>query len=278
MSPARRRVTATLVYSALAVALVLTLFPFWWMIDTSLKQPVDIFSGVAFWPQHLTFHNYYRLFHEYNFGAYLTNSIVVVTASVLVSLVLGTLAAYALARFRMRLGIDRVALYGVLLVRMLPGILLVVPLYIVLAKWGLLNTRLGLILIYAGLNTSFVIWMMQSFLEEIPKDIEEAAMVDGDSRLSALWRVVIALAAPGLIATAIFAVIATYNDFIIALTLTSTPSAETVPVGVSTLIGKIQIEWGPMAAAGVVGAVPIILFALIVQRHFVRGLTLGAVK
>ncbi|HEY1513495.1 MAG TPA: carbohydrate ABC transporter permease [Gaiellaceae bacterium] len=278
MSPARRRVTATLVYSALAVALVLTLFPFWWMIDTSLKQPVDIFSGVAFWPQHLTFHNYYRLFHEYNFGAYLTNSIVVVTASVLVSLVLGTLAAYALARFRMRLGIDRVALYGVLLVRMLPGILLVVPLYIVLAKWGLLNTRLGLILIYAGLNTSFVIWMMQSFLEEIPKDIEEAAMVDGDSRLSALWRVVIPLAAPGLIATAIFAVIATYNDFIIALTLTSTPSAETVPVGVSTLIGKIQIEWGPMAAAGVVGAVPIILFALIVQRHFVRGLTLGAVK
>jgi len=278
MSPARRRVTATLVYSALAVALVLTLFPFWWMIDTSLKQPVDIFSGVAFWPQHLTFHNYYRLFHEYNFGAYLTNSIVVVTASVLVSLVLGTLAAYALARFRMRLGIDRVALYGVLLVRMIPGILLVVPLYIVLAKWGLLNTRLGLILIYAGLNTSFVIWMMQSFLEEIPKDIEEAAMVDGDSRLSALWRVVIPLAAPGLIATAIFAVIATYNDFIIALTLTSTPSAETVPVGVSTLIGKIQIEWGPMAAAGVVGAVPIILFALIVQRHFVRGLTLGAVK
>ncbi len=278
MSPARRRVTATLVYSALAVALVLTLFPFWWMIDTSLKQPVDIFSGVAFWPQHLTFHNYYRLFHEYNFGAYLTNSIVVVAASVFVSLVLGTLAAYALARFRMRFGIDRVALYGVLLVRMLPGILLVVPLYIVLAKWGLLNTRLGLILIYSGLNTSFVIWMMQSFLEEIPKDIEEAAMVDGDSRLSALRRVVIPLAAPGLIATAIFAVIATYNDFIIALTLTSTPSAETVPVGVSTLIGKIQIEWGPMAAAGVVGAVPIILFALLVQRHFVRGLTLGAVK
>ncbi len=278
MSPARRRVSAVLVYSALAVAIFLTLFPFWWMIDTSLKQPVDIFAGVAFWPQHFTFHNYYRLFHEYNFGAYLTNSIVVVAVSVLVSLVLGTLAAYALARFRLRFGLDRLSLYGVLLVRMLPGILLVVPLYIVLGKWGLLNTRLGLILIYSGLNTSFVIWMMQSFLEEIPRDIEEAAMVDGDSRLSALRRVVIPLAAPGLIATAIFAVIATYNDFIIALTLTSTPSAQTVPVGVSTLIGKIQIEWGPMAAAGVVGALPIILFALLVQRHFVRGLTLGAVK
>jgi multiple sugar transport system permease protein len=278
VSPRRKRITAAVVYAALFVAIVVALFPFWWLIDTSLKQPVDIFAGVSLWPRHITLHNYGRLLHEYHFGSFLLNSVVVVAASVVVSLVLGTLAAYALARFRLRFGVDRLALYGVLLVRMLPGILLVVPLYIVLAKWGLLNTRLGLILIYAGLNTSFVIWMMQSFLEEIPRDIEEAAMVDGDSRLSALRRIVIPLAAPGLIATAIFAVIATYNDFIIALTLTSTPTAETVPVGVSTLIGKIQIEWGPMAAAGVVGALPIVLFALLVQRHFVRGLTLGAVK
>jgi len=278
VSPTRRRVSAVLVYSAVAVALVWALFPFWWMIDTSLKLPVDIFSGVALWPQHLTFHNYYRLFHEYGFGSYLVNSVLVVAASVFISLVLGTLAAYALARFPLRFGVDRLALHSVLLVRMLPGILLVIPLYIVLAKWGLLNTRLGLILIYTCLNTAFVIWMMQSFLEEIPRDIEEAAMVDGDTRLSALRRVVLPLAAPGLIATAIFAVIVTYNDFIIALTLTSTPSAQTVPVGVSTLIGKIQIEWGPMAAAGVVGALPIVIFALLVQRHFVRGLTLGAVK
>jgi len=192
--------------------------------------------------------------------------------------VIGTLAAYALARFRMRFGVRRMTLILVLLVRMLPGILLCVPLYIALAKWGLLNTRLGLILIYAGLNTSFVVWMMQSFLEEIPRDIEEAAMVDGDSRLTALWRVVVPLAAPGLIATAIFTVIATYNDFIIALTMTSTPAAQTIPVGVSTLIGKIEIQWGPMAAAGVVGALPIVIFALIVQRNFVRGLTFGAVK
>lgn len=103
-------------------------------------------------------------------------------------------------------------------------------------------------------------------------------MVDGDSWLGALVRVVMPLAAPGLIATAIFSVISVYNDFIIALTLTSTPQAQTVPVGVSTLIGKIQIEWGPMAAAGVVGALPIVIFAIAVQRHFVRGLTLGAVK
>lgn len=275
---ARERLASTLVYLTLAVAILLALFPFWWMIDTSLKRPIDIFSGVALWPQQITFGNYYRLFNEFHFGPYLLNSIIIVTASVGISLVIGTLAAYALARFRMRFGVRRIALYLVLLVRMLPGILLCVPLYIALAKWGLLNTRLGLILIYAGLNTSFVVWMMQSFLEEIPRDIEEAAMVDGDSRLTALWRVVVPLAAPGLIATAIFTVIVTYNDFIIALTMTSTPAAQTIPVGVSTLIGKIEIQWGPMAAAGVVGALPIVIFALAVQRHFVRGLTFGAVK
>lgn len=265
-------------YLALAVAIFLALFPFWWMVDTSLKRPVDIFSGVALWPQQVTFDNYLRLGRDYHFGSFLLNSLIVVTAAVAISLFLGTLAAYALARFRLRFGVRQMALHLVLLVRMLPGIMLCVPLYIVLAQWGLLNTRLGLILIYAGLNTSFVVWMMQSFLEEIPRDIEEAAMVDGDSRLTALRRIVIPLAAPGLIATAIFSVIATYNDFIIALTLTSTPAAQTIPVGVSTLIGKIEIQWGPMAAAGVVGALPIVIFALVVQRNFVRGLTLGAVK
>jgi multiple sugar transport system permease protein len=274
----RERLGAIFVYLTLGAAIFLALFPFWWMLVTSLKQPVDIFSHVALWPQQITFNNYDRLFSEFHFGPFLLNSIVIVIASVGVSLVIGTLAAYALARFRLRFGVRSMTLYLVLLVRMLPGILMCVPLYIALAKWGLLNTRLGLILIYAGLNTSFVVWMMQSFLEEIPRDIEEAAMVDGDSRLSALWRVVVPLAAPGLIATAIFTVIATYNDFIIALTMTSTPSAQTIPVGVSTLIGKIEIQWGPMAAAGVVGALPIVIFALLVQRNFVRGLTLGAVK
>jgi multiple sugar transport system permease protein len=202
----------------------------------------------------------------------------VVFASVAVSLVVGTLAAYALARFELGFRLNRLGLVAALLVRMIPPILLVVPFYIVLSNLGLLDTRLGLAFLYTGINTSFVIWMMQSFLAEVPVDIEEAAMVDGDSRLTALRRVVLPLVAPGLAATAIFSVINTYNDFLIALTMTSTPSAQTVPVGISSLIGKIQIAWGPMAAAGVVGALPIVIFALLVQRHFVRGLTLGAVK
>ena len=274
----RRRLPRIGLYAVLAATLVVAIFPFWWMLDTSLKQPVDIFGGVSLYPHSPTTDNYNRLFNTYHFASFLENSIIIVIFSVAGSLVLGTLAAYSLARFRLRFGLNQSALVVALVVRMIPGILLVIPLYITLAKYGLLNTRLGLILIYSGLNTSFVIWMMQSFLAEIPRDIEEAAMVDGDSRLTALWRVVIPLAAPGLAATAIFTVIATYNDFLIALSLTSTTDAQTVPVGVSTLIGKIQIEYGPMAAAGVIGALPILIFAMLVQRHFVRGLTLGAVK
>jgi multiple sugar transport system permease protein len=274
----RRRLSRIGFYLTIAVILVIAIFPFYWMVDTSFKQPVDIFGGVTLYPHNPTTANYSRLFNTYHFGSYLENSLIIVTVAVAISLAIGTVAAYALARFRMGFGLNQSALVVALLVRMIPGILLVIPLYITLAQWGLLDTRLGLILIYSGLNTAFVIWMMQSFLAEIPRDIEEAAMVDGDSRLSALVRVVLPLAAPGLAATAIFSVIVTYNDFLIALSLTSTPNAQTVPVGVSTLIGKIQIEYGPMAAAGVIGALPIVIFALVVQRHFVRGLTLGAVK
>jgi len=269
---------AALVYLALVAAEVFALFPFWWMITTSLKHQVEIFGGLELVPQIPTLDNFAALFDKYNFGPFLLNSLLVVAFSVVFSLLLGTPAAYALTKLPTESWLQRQALIVVLLVRVLPAILLVVPFYIVLADYGLLNTRLGLILLYTGLNTGFVIWLMQSFLAEIPRDIEEAALVDGDTRLSALRRIVLPLAAPGLAATAIFSVINIYNDFLIALTITSTPDAQTIPVGVSTLIGKIQIQWGPMAAAGVVGALPIILFALLVQRHFVRGLTLGAVK
>ena len=267
-----------LVYVALIAAEVWALFPFWWMITTAFKHQVEIFAGLELLPQAATLDNFAALFDTYNFGPFLTNSVVVVAFSVALSLLLGTPAAYALTKLPSESWLQRQALIVVLLVRMLPTILLVIPFYIVLADTGLLNTRLGLIVLYTGLNTGFVIWLMQSFLAEIPREIEEAALVDGDSRLTALRRVVLPLAAPGLAATAIFSVVNIYNDFLIALTMTSTPDAQTVTVGVSTLIGKIQIQWGPMAAAGVVGALPIIIFALLVQRHFVRGLTLGAVK
>ena len=238
-------------YATIVAILAIALFPFWWMIDESLKQPVEIFSGANLYPHHPTMSNYSQLFNDYHFGSYLENSILVVTVTVFVSLVLGTLAAYSLARFNLRLGLNQSALVVALLVRMIPAILLVIPLYLMLARWGLLNTRIGLIIIYTGINTSFVIWMMQSFLAEIPRDIEEAAMVDGDTRLSALRRVVLPLAAPGLAATAIFSVIATYNDFLIALSLTSTPAAAIGPYSIWILPISVETPTGTVWAVGV---------------------------
>jgi multiple sugar transport system permease protein len=197
---------------------------------------------------------------------------------VLLSLVCGSLAAYSLARFKLVLRLEKRLGFAILTVRILPPVVIVVPLFLVALKFHLLNSWLGLILAYSAFNVSFVVWMMESFFREIPLDLEEASMVDGSSRMTAFRRIVLPLAAPGLVATAIFAVIVTYNEFLVALVLTSSPGSQTVPVGASTLITRIDVDWGAMSAAGTLAAVPIIVFALVVQRHLVRGLTLGAVK
>jgi multiple sugar transport system permease protein len=161
---------------------------------------------------------------------------------------------------------------------MIPPVALVVPMFLILQKLGLVNTKLGLMLVYTAFNLPFVAWMMRSFFQEIPVDLEEAAMVDGAGRLRSFRDIVLPLVSPGLAATAIFSLIITYNEFFFALILTSTPAAATLPVGTAALIGKTQTLYGEMAAAGVVAAVPLVIFALLVQRHLVRGLTMGAVK
>jgi len=274
----RRRLGQAAVYLLIVVVMVICLFPFWWMISLSLKHRVDIFAGPSLIPPNPTLDNYVQLFQQNHFGSFLTNSIIVVTISTALSLLIGAPMAYSLARFRLVARINSLGLVAALLVRIVPAILLVVPFYLALADIGQLNSLLGLVLIYTGINTSFVVWMMQSFFAEIPKEIEEAALVDGDNRLSAMRRVILPLAMPGFAATAIFVVVATYNEFLLALTLTGSPKAQTVPVGISTLIGKTQVDWGPMAAAGVIGVLPILVFAAIAQRQIVRGLTMGAVK
>jgi multiple sugar transport system permease protein len=263
---------------ALALAVLVALVPLYWMVQTSFKPNREITQQGTFYPHTATLDNYERLFENRNFGSYLRNSVVVTGSSVALSLLLGSLAAYAIARFRLWGRIERRVGLGLLTVRIVPAVVLVVPIFLFIFKLGLLNTWLGLIVVYTAFNVGFVVWMMESFFREIPVDLEEAAMVDGDSRLSAFRRIVLPLAAPGLVATAIFAVIVTFNEFLFALVLTSTPDAMTVPRGTSTLIGRIDIDWGAMSAAGVVAALPIVLFALLVQRHLVRGLTLGALK
>jgi multiple sugar transport system permease protein len=264
--------------AAIAVALLFSIVPLVWMVSTSLKTNREITQDGTLLPHSFTLANYSSLFSGREFGAYLTNSIVVTVVSVAVALLLGTHAAYAIARFRLWGGLERYLGFALLVTRILPPIVVIIPVFLLAQRLSLLNTRLALIIVYSAFNVSVVVWMMESFFREIPVDLEEAAMVDGDSRFAAFRRIVLPLAAPGLVATGIFTAIVTYNEFLFALVLTSTPTAETMPVGAATLIGRINIDWGAMSAAGVIGALPILLFSALVQKHLVRGLTMGAVK
>jgi multiple sugar transport system permease protein len=143
---------------------------------------------------------------------------------------------------------------------------------------GLLNTRLALIILYTGFNLPFVVWMMRGFFLEIPRELEDAAMIDGDSRMGALRRVLLPLVAPGLAATAVFCLIISWNEFLFALVMTQTDEAMTLPVGIAGRVTQYEIKWGVMSAAGIVAMLPILVFALAVQKYLVRGLSLGAVK
>ncbi len=261
-----------------AAVLVVVLLPIYWMAAASLKSNKEITQDGTLYPHAPSFENYSHLFSEKQFGAFLTNSVAVTAASVLLALAAGSLGAYAIARFRLRFRLERYVGLSLLTLRIVPPVVILIPIYLLMLRLGVLDTWLGLIITYTALNVTFCVWMMESFFREIPIDLEESAMVDGDSRFTAFRRITLPLAAPGLVATAIFAVIVTFNEFLFALVLTATPRAMTMPRGTATLIGRVDIDWGAMSAAGVVGALPIVIFALLVQRHLVRGLTLGAVK
>ena len=266
-------------YSIIFLALVAALAPVYWMITISLKHEVDQFAVPPRWFSFQpTLEHYADAFLTRSFGQYLLNSAVVAICSTVCALVLGTLAAYALARFRLPYGLDRKLALWILSTRMFPAIVTAVPLFLIMRDLRLLNTQLSLIIVYTAFNLPFVVWMMRGFFAEVPRDLEEAAMVDGDSRLGAFWRVVLPLVAPGLAATAVFCLIVSWNEFLFALVMTQTDTAMTLPVGIAGRVTQYEIKLGVMSAAGVVAMLPILAFAMAVQKYLVRGLSLGAVK
>lgn len=271
-----RRVTK---YVVVIVALLVTLAPVYWLLTISLKHEIDQFAVPPKWFSFSpTLEHYADAFVARSFGQYLLNSLLVAVASTACALVIGTLAAYSLARFRLPRNLDRKLALWILSTRMFPAIVTAVPLFLMMRDLRLVNTRLSLIVVYASFNLPFVVWMMRGFFAEVPRDLEEAAMVDGDSRMGALRRVVLPLVAPGLAATAVFCLIVSWNEFLFALVLTQTDDAITLPVGIAGRVTQYGIKWGAMSAAAVVAMVPILAFALSVQKYLVRGLSLGAVK
>ena len=266
-------------YGLVAFAVLSALAPVYWMITISLKSEVDQFAVPPKWfIFNPTLEHYRDAFFERSFGQYLLTSAIVAALSTALALILGTLAAYGLARFRLPLKLNTRLSLWILSTRMFPPIVTAVPLFLMMSDLRLLDTLTALIIVYTAFNLPFVVWMMRGFFNEVPRELEEAARVDGDTRLGALRRVVLPLVAPGLAATAIFCLIISWNEFLFALTLTQTDAAMTLPVGIAGRVTQYEIKWGVMSAAGVVAMVPILVFALSVQRHLVRGLSLWAVK
>jgi multiple sugar transport system permease protein len=276
---AHSKAMALLRYVALVAALLFSLAPVYWMLTISLKTEVEQFASPAPWFVFTpTLEHYYDAFVARGFGDYLLTSAIVAVASTACALIIGTLAAYALARFELPWRLNRRLSLWILSTRMFPAIVTAVPLFLMMRDLRLLNTRASLIIVYTGFNLPFVVWMMRGFFADLPRDLEEAALVDGDSRLGALVRVVLPLVTPGLAATAVFCLIVSWNEFLFALVLTQTDAAMTLPVGIAGRVTQYEIKWGVMSAAASVAIIPILVFALSVQKYLVRGLSMGAVK
>ena len=275
------RTTATkiLVAVIIVIALIWTLFPIFYIFGNSFKTRLAMFSyDLVMWPDKPTLKHYIAAFIEQPFLRFMLNSVIVAAASTALSLVFGTLAAYGLARFRYPANMKFHISFFILSVRMMPPIVSILPLFLFFNFLSLTNTKLALVIAYTGFNLPFVVWMMKGYIQEIPRELEESAMVDGDTRLGAFWRIILPLAAPGLAATAIFSFILSWNEFLYALILTDTVDAKTLPVGIVGRITKLEVKFGEMSAAGFASMVPIVIFAFIVQRHLVRGLSFGAVR
>lgn len=275
----RGRFRNWVVYAALGAAVVYTLFPILWMISNSVKKRGEIMASPVVWiTENPTLVNYVETFIVRDFFDFMMNSLVVAISVTAISLTCGTFTAYGLARFTYFGSFKKHLSFWILSTRMIPPIVTILPLYILFQNLGLLDSKLSLIITYTGFNLPFVVWMMKGYFSEIPPELEESAMVDGDTRLGAMFRIALPLAKPSLAATAIFSFILSWNEMLIALILADTSSSTTLPIGIAGRVTQFRTAWGEISAAGFISIIPIIIFAFVVQRHLVRGLSFGAVK
>ncbi len=280
--PESRRYRIAIHLAALAVSVVI-LAPFAWLFIASLASQSALLQVPLHWiPSQLSFSRYTSIFSSQggtifaNFRASLLNSLIVASATVAISITVGVFGAYAFARLRFR-G-QRASLLLFLSTYMVPPIALVIPLYLIMVGLGLLNTRLGLIVVYCTFATPFVLWIMGNYFQTIPRDLEDAARIDGCTRIGALCRVILPLARPGLLSTMLFAVLIAWDEFLYALIFTSTTAAKTIPVAIAEFTGRYTTDVGLQAAGGILAAIPPILIAIVFQRYIVGGLASGAVK
>jgi ABC-type glycerol-3-phosphate transport system permease component len=269
-------VTAALALT-LAVAAAVTVFPFYWMLNTSLKPPHEVFlSPPAFMSENWTLAAYDTLLRVRPFGRYFLNSLIVSAGSTLLSVVLAALAAYGFTRFHIR-GAGALIVF-LLFTKMLPETLLIIPYFRLMSELGLLNTHLALILAYSSFALPFSVWMLIGFFRSIPREIDEAAIVDGASRLAAFFRVILPLARPGLVAVALFTFLISWNAYVWALVLTTDPAMFVLSVGIANMVGEYRVQWNELMAAAMIAAAPVMVLYALLERHLVSAITAGAVK
>jgi multiple sugar transport system permease protein len=272
------RVSRIVKYLLVALALAIVLFPMYWLVNQSFKSKAE-FTAIppTFIVENPTTENYRDLLITQRFWRYGINSLVVALMAATGAVVIGSAAAYALARYHLRGNLNYHLLFTILTVRMFPPIVTIIPIFAWYNRVGLIDTKIGLALLHGFAELPLVVWLMIGFFREIPRDMEEAAQVDGDSRWGVLWKVAVPLARPGLAATFILVFISSWNEFLYALILTRSPDTQTLPKAVAGQITQFDIRFGNLMAAGVITTVPVLILALLAQRHLTRGLTVGGV-
>ena len=262
-------------YSVIIIGTIIALFPIYEMITTSLKNPVDAFTIPPKWFFVPTLKNYGDVLFGGNFSRYFVNSLVVASVATVASVAAGSLAAYSLARFSF-FG-KKPMIVGTLIMRMIPPVILVVPVFILYRALGITNGRIGLILVYIALNLPFNIWVLRTFVMEIPHELEESAFIDGCSDFTTFRKIVLPLIAPGIAVASIFTFRISWNEFILSLVLTNR-NTRTLPVAVSLFLTDTGTEWGKITAIATIIAIPAFIFTFTAAKSLIMGLTAGAVK
>ena len=269
---------ALLRWVTVGLALVVTIVPFFWLVTTSFKREIDYLAyPPEIIPPAWTLEGYRVLFKQQDLGHYFANSVIVTVTSTALAVFIGALAAYSLARARFPFRLNGILAFWMLLTRMYPAIATAIPYFLIMRDLRLLDTLPALIVTYTAFNLPFVIWLLIGFYEELPIELERAAMIDGCSVWTRFRKIVLPLSAPALVATAILSAVLAWNEFLFAVMLTRV-NAKTLPVVMSGFITDKGTQWDQMTALGVITVLPVLAFALAVQRYLVRGLTLGAVK
>jgi ABC-type glycerol-3-phosphate transport system permease component len=267
----------TLAGIASALVIAIALLPVLWGLSTSLKPAAQILTFPPRWlPDPPTLASYVQVWQQSNFPTYFRNSVVVTLAALAVALVVSVHAAYAMARFRFR-G-KNLVMVGLLATSMIPGIAILVPLYDLSVHVKLYDTFAGLVIVYAAWNVPILVWLLRGFFESVPIELEEAARIDGCSRLRAFYRIVLPMSQPGLLAAAIMVIMFVWNDFLIAFALTISEQRRLLSVGLYTYISNYGVEWGQLTAATIIALLPVVAVFFLLQRRLVEGLMAGALK